>query len=68
MQKIQSYIYERKKLNAISEGFVEKYEAILEDEARDFLASFRLKQFRLFGSIHQKKSQLSFADAIPNTP
>ena len=33
------------------EGFVEKYEAILEDEARDFLASFKQETVSAFGSI-----------------
>ena len=30
------------------EGFVEKYEAILEDEARDFLASFKQEAVSAF--------------------
>ncbi len=50
------------------EGFVEKYEAILEDEARDFLASFKQEAVSAFRVNPLKESQLSFADAIPNTP
>ena len=50
------------------EGFVEKYEAILEDEARDFLASFKREAVSAFRVNPLKESQLSFADAIPNTP
>ena len=50
------------------EGFVEKYEAILEDEARDFLASFKQEAVSAFRVNPLKESQLSFADAIPHTP
>ena len=50
------------------EGFVEKYEAILEDEARDFLASFKQEAVSAFRVNPLKESQLSFAAAIPNTP
>ena len=50
------------------EGFVEKYEAILEDEARDFLASFEQEAVSAFRVNPLKESQLSFADAIPHTP
>ena len=50
------------------EGFVEKYEAILEDEARDFLASFKQEAVSAFRVNPLKESQLSFADAIPYTP
>ena len=50
------------------EGFVEKYEAILEDEARDFLASFEQEAISAFRVNPLKEGQLSFADAIPHTP
>ena len=50
------------------EGFVEKYEAILEDEARDFLASFKQEAVSAFRVNPLKESQRSFADAIPHTP
>lgn len=50
------------------EGFVEKYEAILEDEARDFLASFKQEAVSAFRVNPLKESQLSFADAILHTP
>ncbi|RKV85679.1 MAG: 23S rRNA methyltransferase, partial [Streptococcus sp.] len=43
------------------EGFVEKYEAILEDEARDFLASFKQEAVSAFRVNPLKESQLSFA-------
>ena len=50
------------------EGFVEKYEEILKDEARDFLASFKQEAVSAFRVNPLKESQLSFADAIPHTP
>ena len=49
------------------EGFVEKYEEILEDEARDFLASFKQEAVSAFRVNPLKESQLSFADAIPHS-
>jgi len=40
------------------EGFVEKYEAILEDEARDFLASFKQEAVSAFAlSLLQKNNK-----------
>ena len=49
------------------EGFVEKYEEILGDEARDFLASFEEEAVSAFRVNPLKESQVSFSDAIPNT-
>ena len=50
------------------EGFVKKYEAILGDEARAFLASFDNEAVSAFRINPLKESQVSFSDAIPNTP
>ena len=50
------------------EGFVEKYEEILGDEARDFLASFEEEAVSAFRVNPLKEKQLSFPDAIPQTP
>ena len=50
------------------EGFVKKYEAILGDEARAFLASFDDEAVSAFRINPLKESQVSFSDAIPNTP
>ena len=50
------------------EGFVEKYEKILGDEARDFLASFEEEAVSAFRVNPLKEEQLSFSDAIPQTP
>ena len=50
------------------EGFVEKYEKILGDEARDFLASFKEEAVSAFRVNPLKEEQLSFSDAIPQTP
>ena len=51
------------------EGFVEKYEAILEDEAREaFLPLLNKEAVSAFRVNPLKESQLSFADAIPHTP
>ena len=47
------------------EGFVEKYEKILGDEARDFLASFEEEAVSAFRVNPLKEEQLSFSDAIP---
>ena len=55
-------------LTVSGEPAVEKYEAILEDEARDFLASFKQEAVSAFRVNPLKESQLSFADAIPYTP
>ena len=50
------------------EGFVKKYEAILGDEARAFLASFDDEAVSAFRINPLKESQVSFSDAIPHTP
>ena len=50
------------------EGFVEKYKEILGDEARNFLASFEGEAVSAFRVNPLKESQVSFADAIPQTP
>ena len=50
------------------EGFVKKYEAILGDEARAFLASFDDEAVSAFRINPLKERQVSFSDAIPNTP
>ena len=50
------------------EGFVKKYEAILGDEARAFLASFDDEAVSAFRINPLKESQVSFSDTIPNTP
>lgn len=42
------------------EGFVEKYEEILGDEARDFLASFEEEAVSAFRVNPLKEEQLSF--------
>ena len=49
------------------EGFVEKYKEILGDEARNFLASFEGEAVSAFRVNPLKESQVSFADAIPQT-
>ena len=48
------------------EGFVKKYETILGDEARAFLASFDDEAVSAFRVNPLKESQVSFSDAIPN--
>ena len=50
------------------EGFVEKYKEILGDEARDFLASFEEEAVSAFRVNPLKEEQLSFSDAITQTP
>ena len=50
------------------EGFVEKYEEILGDEARDFLASFEEEAVSAFRVNPLKEAPVSFYDAIPQTP
>ena len=50
------------------DGFVKKYETILGDEARAFLASFDDEAVSAFRINPLKERQLSFSDAIPNTP
>lgn len=50
------------------DGFVKKYETILGDEARAFLASFDEEAVSAFRINPLKERQLSFSDAIPNTP
>ena len=50
------------------EGFVEKYEEILGDEARDFLASFEEEAISAFRVNPLKETPISFPDAIPQTP
>ena len=50
------------------EGFVKKYETILGDEARAFLASFDDEAVSAFRINPLRESQVSFSDAIPNTP
>ena len=50
------------------EGFVEKYEEILGDEARDFLASFEEEAVSAFRVNPLKEAPVSFSDAIPQTP
>ena len=50
------------------EGFVKKYEEILGDEARAFLASFDDEAVSAFRINPLKESQVSFSDAIPHTP
>jgi len=50
------------------EGFVEKYEEILGDEARDFLASFKEEAVSAFRVNPLKETPISFPDAIPQTP
>ena len=50
------------------EGFVKKYEEILGDEAGAFLASFDDEAVSAFRINPLKESQVSFSDAIPNTP
>ncbi|WP_231082641.1 methyltransferase domain-containing protein, partial [Streptococcus oralis] len=50
------------------EGFVEKYEALLGDEARDFLASFKQEAVSAFRVNPLKEDQAAFTDAIPHTP
>ena len=50
------------------EGFVEKYEEILGDEARDFLASFEEEAVSAFRINPLKEAPVSFPDAIPQTP
>ena len=50
------------------EGFVEKYEEILGDEARDFLASFEEEAVSAFRVNPLKEAPVSFPDAIPQTP
>ena len=50
------------------EGFVEKYEEILGDEARDFLASFEEETVSAFRINPLKEAPVSFPDAIPQTP
>ena len=46
------------------EGFVEKYEEILGDEARDFLASFEEEAVSAFRVNPLKEAPVSFPDAI----
>ena len=50
------------------EGFVEKYEEILGDEARDFLASFEEEAVSAFRVNPLKEAPASFSDPIPQTP
>lgn len=50
------------------EGFVEKYKEILGEEARDFLASFEEEAVSAFRVNPLKEEQLSFSDAITQTP
>lgn len=50
------------------DGFVKKYEAILGDEARAFLASFDEEPISAFRTNPLKEVQMSFPDAIPHTP
>ena len=50
------------------DGFVKKYETILGDEARAFLASFDDEAVSAFRINPLKERQLSFADAIPHPP
>ena len=50
------------------EGFVEKYEEILGDEARDFLASFEEEAVSAFRVNPLKEAPVSFSDPIPQTP
>ena len=50
------------------EGFVKKYEEILGDEARAFLASFDDEAISAFRSNPLKEAQGTFPDPIPNTP
>ena len=47
------------------EGFVEKYEEILGDEARDFLASFEEEAVSAFRVNPLKEAPVFFPDAIP---
>ena len=46
------------------EGFVEKYEEILGDEARDFLASFEEEAVSAFRVNPLKEAPVSFPDAM----
>ena len=50
------------------EGFVKKYEEILGDEARAFLASFDDDAVSAFRINPLKEAQGTFSDPIPNTP
>ena len=50
------------------EGFVEKYEEILGDEARDFLASFEEEAVSAFRVNPLKEAPVFFPNAIPQTP
>lgn len=50
------------------EGFVKKYETILGDEARAFLASFDDEAVSAFRINPLKEVQRDFSDAIPHTP
>ena len=50
------------------EGFVKKYEAILGDEARAFLASFDDEAVSAFRINPLKENQVSFSDAIQIHP
>ena len=49
------------------EGFVKKYEEILGDEARAFLASFDDEAISAFRVNPLKESQIRYSDEIPNT-
>ena len=46
------------------EGFVEKYEEILGDEARDFLASFEEEAVSAFRVNPLKEAPVSFPDGV----
>lgn len=50
------------------DGFVKKYEAILGDEARAFLASFDEEPISAFRTNPLKEVQMNFPNAIPHTP
>lgn len=49
-------------------AFIEKYQALLGDEARAFLASFDEEPVSAFRVNPLKASQQEFSDAIPDTP